>query len=451
MSGIARLYRDCGLEVSGCDQTVSTVTEQLSEFGIDVRIGHSPDHLVGVRSVVVSSAIRESNPELAAARQAGIRVCHRSVALAALMLERNVISVAGTHGKTTTTAMIAVMLEAAGVEPSYAIGAPLASTGVSAHLGAGSAFVVEADESDGSFLQYPTSVAVVTNVEADHLDNWGDAQHYAAGFREFVTQEGVGAVVLDLDDGGAQDLASELAESKSPSQTLLTYGEDEGATIRLTNLDLESMNASATLVTEQGSFRLTLQMPGRHNLHNAAAAFAVGLYLGLAPEVMLAGLASFTGTLRRFQHVATVSDVRIYDDYAHHPTELRATLNAARRVAGSGRVIACFQPHLYTRTKEFAIEFGEALALADVAIVSDVYGAREDPMSGVSGELVVTEGNAIGADVRYVPNKADLPQALLGIVHPGDLVITLGAGDVTLVGPILASLLGENSAVKDGQ
>ena len=441
MSGIAELYAERGLQVSGCDQVASSTLDHLASKGIDVHAGHAPEHLDGVRSVVVSSAIRSTNPELAAANEAGLMVWHRSAALAALMLGRRVVAIAGTHGKTTTTAMIAVMLDAAGTDPSYAIGAPLADTGTSAHIGGGDVFVVEADESDGSFLQYPTEVAVITNIEADHLDNWGNARNYAAGFREFATQDDVRAVVINSDDTGGAALAKVLAEFDDVERTVLTYGEGEGADVRLTDLDVESMDASATLVTHVGEFRLQLRVPGRHNLHNAAGAFAAGLQLGLDPEVLLAGLATFTGTLRRFQPVATVDGVRIYDDYAHHPTELRAALNAARRVAGGRRVVACFQPHLYSRTLAFADEFAESLTLADLVFVTDVYGSREDPMPGVSGALIADAARELGADVVYVQNKNDLPTALAERVCDGDLVMTLGAGDVTLVGPLLAGLL----------
>jgi len=337
----------------------------------------------------------------------------------------------------TTSAMTAMMLTAAGADPSYVVGAPLQSSGSSAHLGAGSTFVVEADESDGSFRQYPTSVAVVTNIEADHLDNWLTPEAYAAGFVQFCTSRTVRAVILDADDLGCRRLASALHGSAIP---VTTVGESDDADIRLTDID-DSGAARATITWPDGTGELRLALPGRHNLHNAAAAFAVGHHLGLDPQQLLDGAAQFGGTERRFQLVGEVAGVRIVDDYAHHPTEIVATLKAARSAAGTGRVVACFQPHLYSRTRTFAIEFGRALAAADVVMLTDVYGAREEPMPGVTSELVVNAAREAGADVRYVPALAAVPTALAELVRNGDLVLTLGAGDITTAGPALAQLL----------
>ena len=440
MSGIAQLFHERGLPVSGCDQLDSVTLRNLGQEGIEVHVGHDPAQLDGVDTVVVSTAIRQDNVELVAARQRGLRVWHRSEALAALMVGRTGIAVAGTHGKTTTTGLVATLLQAAGADPSYVIGAPLASSGRSAHLGSGDCFVVEADESDGSFLQYPARIVVITNVEADHLDNWGDSRHYAAGFKRFATQPLVEAVIINHDDPGARELAEELRSDDSPRR-ILTYGESPGSDIRLVGLAYRGVTASATLVTADGNQVLELQVPGRHNLANAVAAYAVGRLLGLDANALLQGAQQFTGTLRRVQPVADVAGVRIYDDYGHHPTEIRAALSAARRVAGSGRLIACFQPHLYSRTVQFADQFGEALTLADVVVVSDIYGSREDPLPGVTGRLVADAAAQRGAQTHYVPAKADLPAALQQLVRPGDLVMTLGAGDVTIVGPMLAKLL----------
>ena len=443
MSGVAQIFFERGLPVSGCDQVDSPTLRQLRDEGIEVHVGHDSAQLAGVDTVVVSSAIRANNVELVAAQQRGLLVMHRSEALASLMSGHRSVCVAGTHGKTTTTGMIAVLLGACGLDPSYVIGAPLASSGKSAHMGTSDLFVVEADESDGSFLQYPTQVAVITNVEADHLDNWGDPRHYATGFHRFATQPGVEAVVINYDNHGAHELADQLNDEVDDRVQIVTYGETEGSDVRLVGIGFEGTNASAKLVTPWGTFRLQLKVPGRHNLANAAAAFAVGRLLGLDPDLLLAGAHSFSGTLRRFQLVGEVSGVRIYDDYAHHPTEIRAALEAARRVAGQGRLVACFQPHLYSRTQDFADEFGEALAQADVVVVTDIYGARENPVPGVTGHLVAEAATGHGADnVHYVASKAELPRTLAGLVRPGDLVMTLGAGDVTLVGPLLARLLG---------
>ena len=450
MSGIAEVYNELGMPVSGCDRSDSPVLHQLSELGIATAVGHDVAHLNGIDTVVVSSAIRQNNSEVVAAKAAGLLLWHRSAALAALMIGRRGVSVAGTHGKTTTSAMTATMLAHAGADPSYVIGSPLAATGRSAHLGSGDVLVIEADESDGSFLQYPTEIAVITNIEADHLDNWGTAKAYHEGFRDFAHGPTVRSVVINADDPGSRDLASELR--KAGVVKVITYGEAADADYRLSDLRFKDTASSARLHAEGRTHQLDLQVPGRFNLANAAAAFAVGRLLGIDAADLLAAAAQFTGTLRRFQLIASqpLSDdpdaapVRIYDDYAHHPTELRASLGAALRARGSGRLVACFQPHLYSRTRDFAEEFGRALCLADIAIVTDVYGAREEPMPGVSGALIANAAKAHAGsttEVHYVPDKAELPRVLADLVRPGDLVMTLGAGDVTLVGPLLVDQL----------
>lgn len=439
MSGIARLFHQQGVVVSGSDQVDSPTLRQLSEAGITTFVGHAAEQVGDADTVVVSSAIRETNPELAQARRQGLRILHRSAALASLMHGRTGISIAGTHGKTTTTGMTAVMLTAAGADPSYVIGSPLAASGTSAHLGGGQPFVVEADESDGSFLQYPTSIAVVTNVEADHLDNWATPEAYLQGFEEFASQAGVQALVAGIDDPGAHELATRM---RARGLEVVTYGTTDEADVRLSDLDFDGTHASATLSYQGESVRLQLQVPGKYNLENAAAAYAVGRLLDLDHQQLLRGAAEFTGTLRRFQLVGTVGEVRVFDDYAHHPTELRAALTAARRaVPTSGRLVAVFQPHLFSRTQEFSDEFGGSLALADLAFVTDVYAAREDPIAGVTGELVANAAAAAGAAVRYIPDKLDLPAAIASEVRANDLVMTLGAGDVTLVGPMLVAEL----------
>lgn len=445
MSGVARIYRELGVEVSGSDQVDSSTLHQLAELGVHTWVGHDPDHLGRARTVVVSSAIREDNVELAEARRRGLRVWHRSTALAAAMLGRDGVSVAGTHGKTTTTGMIASVLVHAGADPSYVIGSPLSASGVSAHLGQGRPFVVEADESDGSFLQYPSRIVVVTNVEADHLDNWGTPQSYFDGFVRVCTRPDVRDVVICTDDPGAAEVAR-LVEEKG-SVRVLTYGHGREADVRLSEVTLAGTTASATLSHGSTSGRMELAVPGRYNLLNATAAYCVGSLLGLGHEELLAGIATFAGTLRRFQVVGRVGGTTIVDDYAHHPTEIRATLGAARRaVPEGGRLVACFQPHLYSRTRDFADDFGRALTEADRVVVTDVYAAREDPVEGVSGQLVVDAVTRAGGRARYVPDKAQLPEALAEEVRDGDLVVTLGAGDVTLIGPLLAGLLEDGRA-----
>lgn len=446
MSGIAASYHELGIPVSGCDQVDQPALRRLAEAGVETHIGHDPAQLAGVDTVVVSSAIRPDNVELVAARDRGLRIWHRSAALAALMLGHRAVSVAGTHGKTTTSAMIATMATAAGADPSYVIGSPLAATGHSAHIGAGAPFIVEADESDGSFWQYPTSIAVITNIEADHLDNWGTPEVYAAGFARFATADTVETVVLDGDDPGTRALADWLRADPAGRVRVITYGESADVDARLTELSFSGMDTRAVLTHEGTRHILRLQVPGRHNLWNAAAAFVVGELLGLDAEALAAGAHSFAGTHRRFQRVGAApcggGEVTVVDDYAHHPTEIAAALAAGREVVGQGRLVACFQPHLFSRTRDFAEQFGSSLARADLVVVTDVYPAREEPLPGVSGELVADAARAAGARVRYVPDKEELPGVLAGLVDGGDLVMTLGAGDITRVGPALLERLG---------
>ncbi|HMR49236.1 MAG TPA: UDP-N-acetylmuramate--L-alanine ligase [Arachnia sp.] len=447
MSGIARLYAQLGVPTSGSDQHDSSALRGLALDGVRIHVGHDAAQLGDARTVVISSAVRESNVELAEARRRGLSVWHRSAALAALMLGKRGVSVTGTHGKTTTTAMTATMLVEAGCRPSYVIGGPLSATGTSSDLGTGDAFVIEADESDGSFMQYPTEIAVITNIEADHLVNWGTPENYAAAYRRFAGQPGVKSVVINVDDPGSRALADELATG---DKVVIRYGEAEDADVRISGVEAAGSGVRATLTYRDESGPITLQVPGRHNLANASAAYAVGRLLGLGHDAAVAALGAYSGTLRRFQLICDLDGVRVYDDYAHHPTEIRAALSAARAATAagneatglSGRLIACFQPHLYTRTVDFASEFGEVMTMADIAVINDVCGAREDPIPGVTGQLVVDEAIRHGAqEVVYVIDKYDLPAALDDIARPGDLIITLGCGDVTIVGPLLAELL----------
>lgn len=432
MSGIAAAYADAGATVSGSDQADSAALRRLAEAGIEVHVGHDPANLGDARTVVVSSAIRESNVELAQARRRGLRVWHRSAALGALMLGRRGVSITGTHGKTTTTGMTAELLTALGADPGYVIGSPLASTGSSSRLGAGEAFVVEADESDGSFLQYPSEVVAITNIEADHLDNWGTAENYFDGFVALATGPGVATVVLSADDPGTRALRPRI---EGDGRRVITFGESPDADIRLFDPVVDTAAAAATLTAADDAGPLRLAVPGRYNLHNAAAAYAIGRALGLDGPALRAAAGTFRGTHRRFSFVGEVGGARIYDDYAHHPTEVRALLAAARPLAGDGRLVVCFQPHLFSRTRDFAGDFGAALAAADEVIVLDVYPAREDPIPGVTGELVAEAARAAGAPVTYVADKGEAPGVLAGLLRPGDLALTVGAGDVTAVGP----------------
>ncbi|WP_098462114.1 UDP-N-acetylmuramate--L-alanine ligase [Propionicimonas paludicola] len=437
MSGIAALYADLGVAVSGSDQHDSATLRALADAGVTTYVGHDPAQLGAAETVVVSSAVRETNPELAEARRRGLRVWHRSAALAALMLGRVGVAVSGTHGKTTTSAMIATLLTEVGADPGYVVGSPLRDTGRSHRLGSGESFVIEADESDGSFLQYPAQLVVITNIEADHLDNWGTAEAYADGFVRLATAETVTTVVISADDPGAVALTEVV---RAAGKRVLTFGASAGADVRLTGIGHGPRGATAMLTGPDESGPLELAVPGRYNLLNAAAAYAVGISLGVSGPLLRAAAARFGGTNRRFQPVAERGGVRIFDDYAHHPTEVAATLTAARELAGSGRVVACFQPHLFSRTRDFATEFGQSLGLADVVVVCGIYPAREDPIPGVTGELVA-QAVSDPSRVHYVEQIDQAAAVLAGLVAPGDLVVTIGAGDVTSVGPQLAAAL----------
>ncbi|MCL2471302.1 MAG: UDP-N-acetylmuramate--L-alanine ligase [Propionibacteriaceae bacterium] len=438
MSGVASAYLARGLQVTGCDQSDSETMTDLVRQGAEVWIGHDPHHLASADSVVVSTAIRPENPEVVEASRLGLPILHRSVALAALMEGYEVVSVAGTHGKTTTTAMCVAGLRGAGEDPSYVIGGTLLDTQTGSHIGLGPRFVVEADESDGSFRQYPTQIAVVTSVDCDHLDNWGEPQSYAQGFDGFASAESVALVIVDADNPGARSLGESLA---CRGRCVMTYGQSESCDVRLTDIVLNGGSSQAVVTHQDWSATLTINLPGLHNLHNACAALSLGLAVGADRQGFLAGLAGFHGTARRFQRVGQAHQILVIDDYAHHPTEVAATLEAARLVAGKGRVIICFQPHLYSRTREFADAFGAVLAQADEVVVVDVYPAREDPIPGVTGEVVAQAVASHSGHVTYVPLLADAADAVVRLAQPGDVVLTVGAGSVTSLAPqILAGL-----------
>jgi UDP-N-acetylmuramate--alanine ligase len=459
MSGIARIMLDRGTKVSGSDSGASAALDELAALGARVHVGHSAGQLGDADTLVVSSAIRDSNPELAEARRRGLRVLHRAAALASLMFGRRVIAVTGTHGKTTTTSMIATVLLETGAGPAYAIGGLLAATGTGAADGPGRDFVAEADESDGSFLMYAPDVAVVTNIDADHLDNYGTEQAYRASFADFLARiKPGGLLVTSADDQGARDLAA-LARDRDVQ--VVTFGESPDADYRVTGIATTGMAASLTISQQPDNSKkrasatgvdLRLGVPGQHNALNAAAAFAAAVELGISPARAAGALASYRGAARRLEPKGEAGGVLVLDTYAHHPTELAADLRAAREIiggggtGGNGRVIAVFQPHLYSRTRIFAAEFGAALALADEVVVLDVYAAREDPEPGVTGRLVadaVPGGPVFGGSVRYVPDFGDVPKVVAALAAPGDLVLTMGAGDITRMGPlVLAEIAG---------
>lgn len=446
MSGIARILLDRGGMVSGSDAKESRGVIALRARGAVIRIGHeasSLDLLPGGPTAVVTThaAIPKTNPELVEARRRGIPVILRPAVLAKLMAGHTTLMVTGTHGKTTTTSMLIVALQHCGLDPSFAVGGDLGEAGTNAHHGSGSRFVAEADESDGSLLEYRPDVVVVTNIEADHLDFFGSVEAYIAVFDEFVERiKPAGVLVACADDPGARALAERTEEL---GIRVLRYGSSHDMDATLVDWAQEGTGAVARIAL-RGEVQprvMRLSVPGRHMALNALGALLAAIESGAAPDVVLDGLAGFEGVRRRFELVGEVGGVRVFDDYAHHPTEVRATLTALRGVVkqqGTGRAIVVFQPHLYSRTKAFASEFGQALDTAHVVFVLDVYAAREQPLAGISGATIA---EAVTAPVTYVPDFSAVPARVAAVAEPGDVVVTMGAGDVTMLGrEILAAL-----------
>lgn len=452
MSGIARILLARGVTVSGSDARESRTVTALRALGARIEIGHDAEHLQAAGEdppiVVVSTAIRETNPELAQARAGGLAVVHRAVALAALTEGRRLIAVAGTHGKTSTTSMITVALQHAGADPSFAIGGDLSVSGSGAHHGSGDVFVVEADESDGSFTAFAPSVAVVTNVEPDHLDHHGDEATYRAVFERFLDRLVPGATLITCaDDPGSEAVA---VHAERAGITVLRYGRTATGPrdARLLEFAPDGTGARVTFRRDGAEHELVLSVPGEHMALNALGSFLAGAVVGQDPAALLEGLAGFGGVQRRYEFKGRVRGVSVYDDYAHHPTEVAATLRAAREAAPvvhgrRGRVLVAFQPHLYSRTRLFAPEFGAALSLADEVMVLDVYGAREDPEPGVGPALITDEVRLPAERVHRAPSWERTPAAMAALAADGDTVITMGAGDVTALGPeILRELAG---------
>jgi UDP-N-acetylmuramate--alanine ligase len=432
MSAVARIMVARGVPVSGSDAKDLPVMADLAAAGARIAVGYASANLGDAQTVVAGSAIRPDNPEIVAAREAGLPVLHRSEALAATMGGDTVVTVAGTHGKSTTTSMVTVLLQGAGLDPSFAIGANVPALGVNAAHGSSGIFVAEADESDGSFLNYRPRIAVVTNVEPDHLDHYGTAEAVYESFDRFTALlPADGVLVACADDAGALALA-ERTRTRGNTRVVL-YGTTEGADLVLH----DGGPGGVAVSTASGRFPLALQVPGRHNALNAAAAFAVALELGVDPAAAAAALAHFSGASRRFELKGEARGIRVFDDYAHHPTEVRAALAAARSVAGTHKVHVLFQPHLFSRTREFAQEFAEALNLADTALVLDIYPAREDPIPGVTSQLITDHLDHGGRLVA----AGDAVSALAAAAGPGDIVLTAGAGDVTAYGPQIVEAL----------
>ncbi|MGX5680564.1 UDP-N-acetylmuramate--L-alanine ligase [Schumannella luteola] len=430
MSGIARLFLAAGHRVTGSDRSENHNTEQLREAGATVSIGHGADNpgVADADALVYTGALWPDNPEYLAAVARGIPVLHRSQALAWLINRSRLVAVAGAHGKTTSTGMIITGLLGLGVDPSFVNGGVIQSLGVSSAFGADGLFVVEADESDGSFLLYDTAVALITNVDADHLDHYGDHDAFDAAFVSFASAASE-LVVISSDDAGAQRVRARLDHPR-----VLTFGEADDADVRVT--DIVADGPVAFSVTVDGrTYSTRLRVPGRHNAINAAGAFAVLVGLGHDPAAALEAISGFGGTERRFELHGVVRGVSVYDDYAHHPTEVAAALASARTVVGEGRIIAIHQPHLYSRTQAMAGEFAETYEqLADHTIVLDVYGAREDPVPGVTGALVADRFRD-SSRVDFLPDWQEAADRAAEVARDGDIIMTLSCGDVYRIVP----------------
>jgi UDP-N-acetylmuramate--alanine ligase len=441
MSGIAKILAQRGARVQGSDARESVTAAALRGLGATVHIGHDAAQLApDATSVVVSSAIRPDNPELAAAQERGVPVVHRSDALAALMDACRPLAVAGTHGKTTTTSMLAVGLGALGLDPSYAIGGDLDEPGSNAHNGRGEIFVAEADESDRSFHKYAPEVAVVLNVELDHHANYSSMEEVYESFVTFTDRIRPGGVlVVSADHEGARELTRRVRERGQVR--VRTYGEAADADVRILDVTPHGLTSETTVRLDGEELTFAVFVPGRHYAHNAVAALVAGSELGVPADELAKALGTYTGVRRRLQLKGEANSVQVIDSYAHHPTEMTADLEAIRGGAGDGRIIVLFQPHLFSRTQELATEMGESLALADASVVLDIYPAREDPIPGVTSELIIDAARAAGADVRPAKTSTAGAELVAGMAAPGDLVLTMGAGDVTELGPeILARL-----------
>ncbi len=428
MSGIAEILLDQGFEVSGSDLQRSEVTDYLASLGATICEGHAAEHIGAAEVVVYSSAVDPaSNPETAAAREQGIPLIRRAEMLAEVTRLKYCLAIAGTHGKTTTTSMCGLMAIKGGLDPTVIVGGKLSGLGgTNARLGHGQWTVVEADEYDRSFLQLAPSVAVITNLEEDHLDIYADFEDLKATFVEFANKVPFyGIVALALDDPGVMEILPLINKKK------VTFGLSPQCDVRATRLRYAGFGSVSTIVYNGETLgELSLKVPGLHNLRNALAALAVGLALDIAFEDIAAALADFSGVYRRFEHKGERAGVMLVDDYAHHPTEVEATL-AASRNAWEGRIICVFQPHTYTRTRDFAAEFGKSFINADHLVITDVYPAREQPIPGVTGNLIAETATRYGhRSVSYLPDKNDLPGWLAEHARSGDLVLTMGAGDI---------------------
>lgn len=429
MSGIAEILLDQGFHVSGSDRGLSEVTERLQKLGADIFEGHRAENIVeDVDALVYSSAVSLDNPEVLEAQRRKIPVIRRAEMLAEVMRLKYGIGIAGTHGKTTTTSMISLVLMEGNLDPTVIVGGKLSGLGgTNARLGRGDFIVVEADEFDRSFLSITPTIAVLTTLETDHLDCYRDLEDIKGAFIQFASKVPFyGFVVLCLDEPALLDIMPQLSKKK-----IITYGLNPQADVQAVDIRHKDNTSTFTVVRDGIDLgQVTIQVPGNHNVQNSLAAIAVGLHLGVSFDNVRAGIEKFAGVYRRWEKKGEVNGITVYDDYAHHPTECRATL-AGTKAGWRRRVVCVFQPHLYTRTRDFYEEFGKSFLLSDVLVVTDVYPAREEAIQGISGELIVNAAKRFGhKDAQYVPDKKQIPDHLTSIVKSGDIVITMGAGDI---------------------
>lgn len=442
MSGIARICIDRGFLVTGSDAKSSTTLDALTLQGAKVHVGHDAANVYGAKTVVISSAIRESNPELIAARERGVPVISRAQALATLLDGYLSIAVAGTHGKTTTTSMLTITLQGLGLDPSFAIGGTPHDSRSNSHHGTGSIFIVEADESDGSFIEYHPDYVIITNVEVDHVDHFADVSAINKAFEELLSTVKQG-VILCADDPGSARLA-EIA--RAHGLDTYTYGVHSGADFRVSHINNQP-DKSFYRATWQGTVlgEVILAIPGLHNVLNSAGALAAALVLNAPAAPAIAQIGNFTGVGRRFELRGSAKGIQVFDDYAHHPTEVLATLATARLVAASkgGRVIVIFQPHRYSRTAAFSEEFAQALSGADYALLLDIYGAGEEPIPGASSAAITAKINQLGGKSDFEPNLMQAIELARNFAESNDLILTMGAGDVTSLAPQILAAINE--------
>ena len=441
MSGIARIMSAKGAAVSGSDLNDSSSLTGLRTLGITTYVGHAASHIADATMVIRSSAIPETNVEIQEALRRGLPILERAAALAELLVDKRSVAIAGTHGKTTTTSMLTVALQHCGFDPSFAIGATVRNSGTNAHHGAGDTFVVEADESDGSFIAYKPFGAVVTNIELDHVDNFKSIGEIDQLFKNFVaTIQPKGFLVLCIDDPGVQRLLSSLSESAKNNLEIITYGCDAMADVKLDRIFVAAKSATAR-ATYKGRVlgEMELAISGRHNLLNAAAALAAAITLGANPAEVLAGLKLFTGARRRFEVKGVVNGITVVDDYGHHPTEIHATLDMARTFAGQGRVLTIFQPHRYSRTQAFSEGFAASLSASDHTYLLEIYPASESPIPGITSSLISSKMKS--ETVTYEPSMPTVVEMVAKEARSGDVIITLGAGDVSALGKLIIEAL----------